>query len=434
MSVTAAQIATAKQNGLINVEALAAACDRHRVPFYLACTILDKETDGRNIFGHDRGGALSDPNGRNIEVTRGRYRKFRRMIRAGHTSNGVGPMQITWKGFFPDMEGQGLKPWVPADNILYGVSVIAHTWSATKSVFKTAKAYNGGDAYAQDAKRLAKTWLLRVGDDDVKSPPQKKEQPSLKHSNTYDSDYRWFGAVNGQGGGWVTPIDAQILAAVQGGTWGKIRLSQGGLSTSEPKSARTHEGLGAWDIAIDGRSKTLVWRLCRKLLRSGVVAFPRGYGDKMSPQHIHCVSRESLQHLHPEAKAQLTSRTYGYLHPIMGKRGAGLAGARWRRYIGPRTPLERWGDSPYNKSNISADSQTYYVDVEPGAHLQGLNVDGRPIKTRERGFAIIADRQVRRWGRQNVVTRAGTFYALDDLSLTDPVQVAEPAPVLDQVA
>lgn len=433
MSVTTAQIAAAQAHGLVNVDALASACDRHRVPFYLACTILDKETDGRNIFGHDRGGAFCDPHGKDIEVTRARYRKFRALLRAGHTSNGVGPMQITWSGFFPDMESQGLEPWVAGDNIAYGVSILARTWAATQSVARTAKAYNGGDAYAQDAVRLAKTWRQRVGDDDVRQH-WSQDHPGVRHSDAYDCDYQWFGVVNGQGGGWVTPVDADILTAVQGGAWGRIRLSQGGLSSSEPRSPKTNCGLGAWDIAIDGRSRARVWQLCRRLLRSGVVAFPRGYGDDVSPRHIHCVSRESLHHTHPEAQQQLTSYVFGYLHTVMGRRGAGLPGAKWRRYIGPRTPLERWVDSPYNPANISADTHTYYVDVEPGSRLFGLNVDQRPIKTRERGFAVVAAQQVRRWGRQNVVTRAGTFYALDNLSRRNPLAAATTTPALGQAA
>ena len=155
MTVSSSQIVKASTR-LINVQALAVACDRHRLPFYLGCTILEMETAGRNIFGHDRGGALADPDGKNIEVTEARFKKFLDLIRSGHTSNGVGPMQITFPGFFPQMEQQQLKAWVPADNIMFGVSILAKTWTASQSVRKTAKAYNGGDSYAATAVERAK--------------------------------------------------------------------------------------------------------------------------------------------------------------------------------------------------------------------------------------------------------------------------------------
>lgn len=164
MGVTQDQIATAGK-WLTNVEALAAACEREGFPFYLGCTILQKETGGKNIFGHDHGGAFSE-RGVNIEVTEERYRKFRELIKH-QTSNGVGPMQITFKGFFDQMEQQGLKPWEPADNIAFGISVLHRTWRSTGSFYRAAKAYNGNDSYAEDAVERAKTWKQRVGTDDV---------------------------------------------------------------------------------------------------------------------------------------------------------------------------------------------------------------------------------------------------------------------------
>ncbi len=424
MTVSSSQIVKASTR-LINVQALAVACDRHRLPFYLGCTILEMETAGRNIFGHDRGGALADPDGKNIEVTEARFKKFLDLIRSGHTSNGVGPMQITFPGFFPQMEQQQLKAWVPADNIMFGVSILAKTWTATQSVRKTAKAYNGGDSYAATAVERAKTWRQRVGDTDTIHSIATKD-PAVQHSSTFHSDFMSFGAGGTHGGGAVTPVDATILRAVQGATWGDILLSQGGLSGSEPKSAKTHLGLGVWDIAIDGRSKAEVWRLARRLLRSGVVAFPRGFGDGMTPKHIHCVSQESLAHAHAEAQEQLNSGRFGYLHTVGGKRGAGLAGSPDSRYIGPGTTPDRWSDSPYNPANITADTNTYFVDVAPGTTLLGLNVDRKVKFNRPPGFKLVAARQIRRWGRQNVVTKSGTYYALEFLNKTDPLAGSAP--------
>ncbi len=175
MTVSPAQIIAAQAKGLINVVPLAEACDKYKFPFHLGCVILDKETDGKNIFGHDKGGAFSDPDGKDIEVTEGRYREFRRLIDSGMTSNGVGPMQITWKGYFPVMESQGLKPWVPADNIMFGISILSASLTRgleqgltlEKAFWNTAKSYNGNASYADDAVVKARTWAATVGSSDM---------------------------------------------------------------------------------------------------------------------------------------------------------------------------------------------------------------------------------------------------------------------------
>lgn len=146
-------------------------------------------------------------------------------------------------------------------------------------------------------------------------------------------------------GGYVTPIDRTIvLACAKSSGWGTIRLSQGGLSTSVTASALTHAGLGVADIAIDGRSKEQVWRLCAHLIKSGIVAFPRGYGgDPWADQkHIHFVSVESLAHAHPQAQAQVAEWKQGG----DGLKGDGL-------YNGPKVPLGTWASSPYNPANIT---------------------------------------------------------------------------------
>jgi hypothetical protein len=172
VTVSPEQILAAQAKGLINVVPLAKACDRYGFPFYLACVILEKETRGQNVFGHDKGGAMYGAG----EVTEAKYREFRRLIDSGQTSQGVGPMQITWKGYFPVMEADGLKPWLPADNILFGVGILSRSLqrgleqglSLEKAFWLAAKSYNGNASYADDAVAKAKVWLAAVGDDDMK--------------------------------------------------------------------------------------------------------------------------------------------------------------------------------------------------------------------------------------------------------------------------
>jgi hypothetical protein len=42
----------------------------------------------------------------------------------GQRSNGLGPSQLTFKGFFTDMGSKGLKSYDMHDNIAYGVKLI----------------------------------------------------------------------------------------------------------------------------------------------------------------------------------------------------------------------------------------------------------------------------------------------------------------------
>jgi hypothetical protein len=174
VTVNTAQIEAAKKAGLTNVEALARACDNYAFPFYLACVIMDMETNGANIFGHDLGGVFYVKPPEVVQVTEERYHEFKRRIDAGEKSNGVGPFQITWKPYFPRMEQEGLKPWLAADNIKFGVSILRTSFNnqldqgkSVKEAFRgVAKAYNGKDSYATTAVGLMPTWLARVGEAD----------------------------------------------------------------------------------------------------------------------------------------------------------------------------------------------------------------------------------------------------------------------------
>ncbi len=189
MTVTTAQIAAAQAHGLTEVEALAAACDKHDFRFYHACAILQKETGGRNIYGHDRGGVFSLASG-NKDVTEENFKEFWRKVKGGATSNGVGPMQITYRGHFPIMAQLGLKAWVPADNIDYGIRVIAADYRAQRVAGKSvpqafhyaATVYNLGSfkstwPYGLDALDKAAVWKQRVGTADLGTPDTTPTQP-----------------------------------------------------------------------------------------------------------------------------------------------------------------------------------------------------------------------------------------------------------------
>jgi hypothetical protein len=173
--ITIEQTEAARSSGLItdNLDHLVYACNHTGFPLFMGLTIMQKETRGRNIYGRDAGGALSGFPG---EVTEENYKVFRWLVdKQGMKSNGVGPMQITWGGFFPDMAAENLLPWDPADNIMYAVKYILlpKFLSSRKNVsdreaFRaTAKAYNGNDSYATDAIAKADHWVTVVGTGDT---------------------------------------------------------------------------------------------------------------------------------------------------------------------------------------------------------------------------------------------------------------------------
>jgi hypothetical protein len=188
VTVSAVQIIAAQAQGLINVTGLAAACDKLKFPFYLAATIMERESGGQNIFGHDAGGSFSGPITVKIPVTEARYKTFLAEIGAGKTSNGVGPMQLTYRGYHigpVSMQARGFNAWVPADNIRYGVEILSRSLktqlatglSLEKAFWNVAKIYNagkleglGGVDYANGAAASAKTWAATVGTSDMEDP------------------------------------------------------------------------------------------------------------------------------------------------------------------------------------------------------------------------------------------------------------------------
>jgi len=220
-----------------------------------------------------------------------------------------------------------------------------------------------------------------------------------RYSIPYQSIYVELGP-----GRYVTPIDKTILlACARASGWGTVRLSQGGLSTKVADSAYTHAGLGAVDVAPDGRDKDAVFKYCAHLIRSGIVAFPRGYGGDpwADQQHIHTASLESYDHAHQQLQDQIDEFRLG---------GDGLKGDNL--YNGPNVKLDRWANSPYNPVNIKADTGKYVVDVDA---LYGRNVDNAVVRRRVRGYVVQAARQIKRWGRWNVVTDTPTYYAAEFL-------------------
>ena len=159
--VTPERIEIAKAYGLTNVETIATVCRKVGIPFFAACALFEKESGGRNVFGHDAGGALSGYPG---PVNKHTYAVFRWLVfEKGQTSNGVGPSQITYKGFFENMEEDGLKPWKVEDNMYFGLSLLwGYYLFGRRDWVYAGKRYNGAESYGIDLANKVYDWRVRL--------------------------------------------------------------------------------------------------------------------------------------------------------------------------------------------------------------------------------------------------------------------------------
>jgi len=171
-------------------------------------------------------------------------------------------------------------------------------------------------------------------------------------SFTESAKHGTYGTYGWAGGSRVNKslYDALRVAAFLSG-WGNLVITQGGLNgTAVRASANTHVGLDVADVMSRGRSLADIKRFVHYAMLCGVIGFIRGSADDniadgMVP-HIHFV-RVGAPQAHPDARAQIYNKVYGYAYG-----GAGLAGLPSANWFGPdREPLVLWADSKYNPKN-----------------------------------------------------------------------------------
>lgn len=163
----------AAEYGLRNVEHIAEQCRAVGIPFYAACALMEQESMGRHVYGHDKGGALA---GFPLEVNRGNFDVFGWLVFSkGQTSNGVGPSQITYAGerrtdgtrdggYFKQMEAEGLRPWVVEDNIFFGLRLLwRHYLNNNEDWVLAGQRYNGARQYGLDLAAKIAAWHERLG-------------------------------------------------------------------------------------------------------------------------------------------------------------------------------------------------------------------------------------------------------------------------------
>lgn len=127
--------------------AVLAAADSVGCPWWaaLACLWMETGEYGANIFGHDAGGAYCGGG----EVTEGKFRDFYAQISAGATSNGVGPLQVTYPGyFFSDPDRAWWDPQASSE-VACGIlrDLIASEGDDYESLRRVGSRFNSGSAY-----------------------------------------------------------------------------------------------------------------------------------------------------------------------------------------------------------------------------------------------------------------------------------------------
>jgi hypothetical protein len=174
MTVTQAQIDRVRQAGFVNVELIADATNKvTEGRFWLSVSMIEKESKGRNVYGHDAGGALS---GYPREVNLDNYRVLEWMVLAkGHTPNGVGPAQITHPDLLRQMKEMNLRPDIARDNIYFGVRHLTRFYrnafdvqnlTVWEAVQYAGRKYNGSSAYGDSLVTVAKKWREILGNAD----------------------------------------------------------------------------------------------------------------------------------------------------------------------------------------------------------------------------------------------------------------------------
>jgi soluble lytic murein transglycosylase-like protein len=124
-----------------------------RVSPSLALALIEQESGFRNVFGCDHGpGKAYCHQG----VTRAKVQALRR----SGLMNGVGPAQLTWKGYVEeaDRDGGAHKTSV---NIATGIRILDSHIKATGSEFKALATYNAGNPNSQQGQRYARQVLER---------------------------------------------------------------------------------------------------------------------------------------------------------------------------------------------------------------------------------------------------------------------------------
>lgn len=173
--------------GLANADLIVQAATATGIPLAIAAAMIQKESGGKNVYGHDGSvetgpgvfstkygpvviGGTTYAQGSNIPVTQGNFAEFLRRVTAGEKSNGVGPAQLTYAGYFK--QAPDYPFWDALANIRFGLTILADYLDddfSDSSISSAGAHYNGGTnpngtalAYGADLLAQTKIWRARL--------------------------------------------------------------------------------------------------------------------------------------------------------------------------------------------------------------------------------------------------------------------------------
>lgn len=236
--------------GFDNADSLVRAATDSGLPLGIAAALVAKESMGANVYGHDAGGAMQGAG----EVTRNNYYSgFLPVIQAGGTSNGVGPCQITYPGYFtsdPDYAW-----WDPYSNMLFGFNLLrgylngVYTDSAlvaAGSTYNSGSATGSASTYGRTFADLAETWTDRLSSVDTS-----EDDMDATQADQLDKVFKWIDTANKRNIlQMIIDIDTWINTANQ--------INVLGIAIDTLSAVKTLQSGGISDAAIEAALKSAI--------------------------------------------------------------------------------------------------------------------------------------------------------------------------------
>ena len=244
--------------GVQNADAIVRAANDEGLPLGIAVALIMKESGGKNIYGHDRGGVLSVPG--ELQVTEDNFgNQFLPAVLGGATSNGVGLTQITYPGYF--RQNPSLAWWDPYTNARFGFNLIKGYLNGhydDAALVAAGSTYNSGSptgnpAYGRTFRDLAVEWTAKLsGASTPAAAPSPAPAPAPAASAPASSTYtvqpgdtltsiaQRFGHSVGELAAWSGISNPDVIQVGQ-----TIRLSGGEPSTYTVQPGDTLTGIAA---------------------------------------------------------------------------------------------------------------------------------------------------------------------------------------------
>ena len=159
--------------GLTNADLIVQAATATGIPLAILAAMVQKESGGQNIYGRD-GKDTASPgvyaNDYPLQVTKENFTEFRAAVLAGQKSNGVGPSQITYPGYWKQYPDYPF--WDVLANLKFGATLLMDLLdgdTSDASISSAGAHYNGGTspnekavAYGADLLTKTITWRARL--------------------------------------------------------------------------------------------------------------------------------------------------------------------------------------------------------------------------------------------------------------------------------